>query len=99
MICIFQSGRLTAGNFWFDSIEFLTEKRLEDNIMFGAKQAYAIIAGLSPWLVACGLQTPEMQGFGQKQADEKFYENDLVAQIKCELHKGVLDTLQEHRKG
>jgi len=42
---------------------------------------------------------PEMHEFYSKQDNEKFNENDIVNQIKCELHKGVQDTLAEASGG
>lgn len=43
-----------------------------------------------------GLFVPELQEFYADREQEKFDENIIVAQIKCELHKAVQDTLAEY---
>jgi len=56
-------------------------------------QSLFLFAVASGTLGGCGLTVPEMQEFYQATAEEKFDENVLVSQIKCEIHKGVQDTL------
>jgi len=48
----------------------------------------------SCWLLTgCGLLVPEKQELFQDRIDQRLNENDLVNRIKCELHKGIQDTL------
>jgi len=41
----------------------------------------------------CGLYVPEKDLFPKSKLDEGIFENIIVNNIKCELHKGVQDTL------
>jgi hypothetical protein len=50
-------------------------------------------------LSGCGLFVPEKEEFFQSQKNVKLYENTLVANIKCELTKGLHDVLYSQRGG
>jgi len=50
---------------------------------------------MSAVLGGCGLTVPKMQVLAPA-SDEKFDENDIVNQIKCELHKGLQETLAQY---
>src|SRR5271155_2823692 len=52
-----------------------------------------VIPLMSVLLSGCGLAVPEMEEFYEKPTDEKFFENIIANNIKCELHKGVQETL------
>jgi hypothetical protein len=61
--------------------------------MSRVRYAFTLLSGIA--LGGCGMVVHEMHEFYSKQGDEKFDENVIVSQIKCELHKGVQDTLTE----
>jgi hypothetical protein len=61
--------------------------------MRASRSIVGLVASIS--LSGCGLFVPEMQEFPNSKDSEKFDENMVVNQIKCELHKGVQDTLND----
>jgi hypothetical protein len=69
--------------------------------MYIFKHLFPLIICAASSLGGCssfGLFVPEMKEFYQAM-DERLDENVIVSQIKCELHKGVQDTLAEYGPG
>ncbi|WP_338833681.1 hypothetical protein [Bradyrhizobium septentrionale] len=56
-----------------------------------------IVSLLAATCGGCGLYLPELQEPYQNRQEEKLDENAIVLRIKCELHKGVQDTLYKYR--
>lgn len=58
---------------------------------------HIIVTLLAATCGGCGLYLPELQEPYQHPREEKLDENAIVLRIKCELHKGVQDTLYKYR--
>jgi hypothetical protein len=57
------------------------------------RNAFSFLFVIAPTLGGCGLFVPEMEEFYQPQSYQKAFENIIVNNVKCELHKGIQDTM------
>ena len=57
--------------------------------MFKAQYAPLLLLAFAPELTGCGLFVPDMHEVGEDKLDEIASENDIVNQIKCEIHRAV----------
>ena len=57
--------------------------------MFKARYAPLLLLAFAPGFTGCGLFVPDMHGVGEDKLDEIASENDIVNQIKCEIHRAV----------
>jgi hypothetical protein len=56
--------------------------------------AFILLTGVG----GCGLYVPEKFPFNSDKLSQGYFENTIVNNIKCELHKGVQDTLSYYEK-
>jgi hypothetical protein len=54
-----------------------------------ATYALPLVIGSALMLGGCGLFVPEMHGLTEDQLDEIASENDVINQIKCEIHRAI----------
>jgi hypothetical protein len=54
-----------------------------------------VFVSMASALGGCGLLLPDLQPFGESKDRERADENVIVNQIKCELRKGVQQTLND----
>jgi len=57
--------------------------------MLKPRYLLTLMMAVAPGLSGCGLYVPDTHGLGQDQLDEIADENEIVNQIKCEIHRAA----------